>query len=68
MFRSFSAFLGMVMLDGLRFLMFCDECEDVTHGDFLPAYEIHSIFMVSYLNDRELILSGRKRNILKKIS
>lgn len=67
-FRSFSAFLGIVVLEGLRFLMFCDECREASHSAFLPAYEIHSIFMVSLLNDHDLILSGRKRSILKKIT
>ena len=67
-FRSFSAFLGIVMLEGLRFLLFCDECQDATKSAVLSVFEIHSIFMVSFLNDHELTLTGRKRSILKKIT
>jgi hypothetical protein len=56
------------VLDGLQFLMFCDECRDITKDEFLQIYEIHNIFVVSFLNDHDLILSGKKRSILKKIA
>lgn len=48
--RSFSAFLGIIDFDGLKFALFCDEAIVASAVDGIEIFEISSLFFLSYLD------------------
>lgn len=52
--RKFSAFLGVMDLDGEKFLLFCDEAKIVSAMDNLEVFEVSSLFFLGYTDERVL--------------
>lgn len=63
--RKFSSFLGIAEIEGIRFIVFCEECKLLGHQN-IKICEISSMFFVCYLKEAELVYTGRKHEVLKK--
>lgn len=65
--RTFSAFFGIVNLEGENFLVFCDEAKIVCSVSKLVIYEIYSLFFFSCKEENLLKRSPQRAAIFHKI-
>ena len=52
--RMFSAFLGVVAIEGVKFLVFCEEAKVVCPVDKFTIFEISSLIFMSLLEEKEM--------------
>ena len=50
--RTFSAFLGVVTLEGQKFAVFCDEVRIASSVPKFPIFEICSLFFLSFSEEK----------------